>query len=61
MKAFLKIFILTIGVGGFLTSCDCKTCKKESEISVQVCKDGGSQDEYDNTIQYYEALNFTCR
>ena len=61
MKKYTKILFLGIGITALLASCDCKTCKKESEISVTVCKDKGTQDDYNNTISAYENFGYTCK
>ncbi len=61
MKKYGKILIIALGVTAFLASCQCKQCTKDSEISVTICLDTGSQAEYDNLVAYYEAYNYTCR
>ena len=39
MKKYMKLIALTLGMVGLLASCDCKTCKKDSEISELVLFD----------------------
>jgi len=61
MKTYLKLIILACGMTAFLASCDtCKTCKKDSEVSVQVCKGGASQTDMDNSIANYQNNGYTC-
>jgi hypothetical protein len=60
MKKYIKFLALSVGVVAFLASCQCKTCKKESEISVQVCKGDGSQTDYDNYVSAAQNAGYTC-
>ena len=61
MKTYFKLIIVALGMTALLASCDtCKTCKKESEVSVTVCKGGASQDTYDNQVTAYQNGGYTC-
>ncbi len=60
MKKYIGILICSIGMIGFLSSCECKTCKKDNEPIYTICKDQGSQENYDNTIIFLEAGGFNC-
>jgi hypothetical protein len=61
MKTYFKLIILVLGITAFSASCDtCKTCKKESEVSVTVCKGGAGDDTYNNAITGYQNAGYTC-
>ena len=61
MKKYGKLILLSFGVVAFLTSCECKTCTKSGDSSQQICKEGGSQADYDNAINCAEAIGYTCK
>lgn len=56
MKRNLTLILLAVGFTAFLASCQCKTCKRSNDPSVQICKGDGTEDEYNNAIDYY--VNF---
>jgi hypothetical protein len=58
---YVKLILLTFGVGAFLASCQCKTCKKDGELSYTYCKDGGSQQDYDNYVANAQNFGWTCQ
>jgi len=60
MKKYSKLIILAVGMVAFLASCQCKTCKRDGDPSVQVCKDGGSEQEYNNSIDNLVAGGYDC-
>jgi hypothetical protein len=61
MKAYIKIIILTLGIGTFLASCECKVCKKEGENDVKVCRDNyDTQEDYNQALGWYQLGGFSC-
>lgn len=61
MKTYIKIIILTLGIGTILTSCECKTCRKEGENDVRVCRDNyDSEDEYNQALGWYQLAEYSC-
>ncbi len=60
MKKYGKMILLSIGVVAFLASCQCKTCKRDSEVSITVCKDNATDDEYNQLIGGYQLGGYSC-
>jgi hypothetical protein len=58
---YAKFFLLTIGVAGFLASCQCKTCTKTAEPTYTVCKGESSEQDYNDQIDFYVSLNYDCK
>jgi hypothetical protein len=61
MNKHIKFIFLLGGLLVFLVSCECKTCTKESEVSIRVCRDDVSEDEYNNAISNLESGGYTCK
>lgn len=61
MKKYGKFILLSIGVIGFLASCQCKTCTKTAEPTYTICKDQGSEDEYDNMVDAAVSGGYECK
>jgi hypothetical protein len=49
-----------MGVVAFMASCQCKNCKKDGQLTYNLCKDGGSQQDYDNDVAFLENSGWTC-
>jgi hypothetical protein len=61
MKKYTKIIFLTLGIGLFLASCQCKTCSKSGENDVKVCRDNyQNDDDYNQSLGAYQLNGYTC-
>lgn len=60
MKKYLN-YIFLLAFVALLASCDCKTCTKESEVSIQICRGDVSETEYNDAIAAQEANGYTCK
>jgi hypothetical protein len=60
MQKYIGVLVLALGMAFMLNSCQCRTCKKSNEPNYTVCKNQGSQQDYDNTIAFLEAGGFQC-
>ncbi len=61
MKISLKIFLVVIGMAGFLASCRCKVCTKEGENDVRVCRDNyETEDDYNQALGWYQLGEYSC-
>jgi hypothetical protein len=60
MKKYVKFILLSMGVVAFMASCQCKNCKKDGQLTYNLCKDGGSQQDYDNDVAFLENSGWTC-
>jgi hypothetical protein len=61
MKKYGKLILLSIGVVAFLASCQCKTCTRTAEPTYTVCKDQGTDQEYNDLIDFYVAAGYDCK
>lgn len=61
MKKNIRFIILAIGLTGFLASCQCKTCKKTGDPSIQICKGDGTDEEYNNAIDGAVGIGYDCQ
>jgi len=61
MKKSLKFILIAAGFTAFLASCQCKTCRRAADPSIQVCKGDGTEEEYNNQIDYLVAVNYDCK
>jgi len=61
MKKFGTMILIAVGFTALLASCQCKTCRKDGEPSYQFCKDGGTEEEYNNQIDAAVFAGFECK
>lgn len=61
MKKYTKFVLLTLGLVGFLASCQCKTCTKTAEPTYTVCRDQGTEQEYNDQIDYFVFVGYDCK
>jgi hypothetical protein len=61
MKKYMNFIFVMGGLMFFLASCQCKTCTKDSEISIQVCKDDVSEQEYNDAVSNLESGGYACK
>ncbi len=61
MRKYAKTILLTLGIGLFLVSCQCKTCTKAGENDVKVCRDNySSEDDYNEALGFYQLGGYSC-
>ncbi len=61
MKKYTKFVLLTLGLAGFLASCQCKTCSKAGEPTYTFCKDEGTEEEYNDLVDAWVAGGYECK
>ena len=62
MKKFGTIILLALGFTAFMASCNCKTCSKSGENSVQLCRDNyNSDDDYNSAQGVYQLNGYECK
>lgn len=60
MKKGIKIFIVLVGLGSFLASCQCKTCKRSNDPSLQICRGDGTEQEYNDAVDAAVFVGYEC-
>ncbi len=58
---YVKFILLTVGVAGFLASCQCKTCTRTAEPTYTVCRDEGTEQEYNDAIDGFVSGGWDCK
>lgn len=58
---YVKFILLSIGVTAFLASCQCKTCTKTGEPTYTFCKDEGTDEEYNDYVDFWVAGGYECK
>jgi hypothetical protein len=62
MKFSVKLILLAVGFAGFLVSCQCKNCTKTNEPNIQICKGEGTDQEYNDAIDFAQTWQgYTCQ
>jgi hypothetical protein len=61
MKQYIKWLFPVLGTIIFLASCQCKTCTKEGENDVRVCRDNyETEDDYNQALGWYQLSEYSC-